>query len=294
VPRPAADVLWPALFALAAALSFAGAGICLRRAVQWLPPPAAAVLSVTFTAAFVWIVTAFTVPLDRLWAPESAFFLAAGFFAPGLARLVYYTGLARVGVARATALVSTAPIFAVALAVATLGERMTPALAVGVAGVVAGGVLLASRGRDERAWRRRDLVLPLLAALGFALRDIISRRGLMSYPEPMVAAAGATLASVVLMWLLAATGMVKIRIGRAAGLGFLALSSVCESLAYLTMWRAMATAPVSLVSPLVHAQPLFTILLAMIFLRDVERLTWRVVVASLLMVAGVAFVLRAG
>jgi drug/metabolite transporter (DMT)-like permease len=283
---------WPALFALTAALSFAGAGIFLRRAVQWIEPPAAAVLSVTFTTAFVWIVVAFTVPLERLWAPEVALFVAAGLFAPGLARLVYYTGLARVGVARATALMSTAPIFAVLLAIATLGERLTPDLAAGVAGVVAGGALLAYRSRDDRTWRRRDLVLPLLAALGFALRDIISRRGLMSYPEPMVAAAGATLASVVLMWTLTGTGLVRIRATRPAGLGFLALSSACESLAYLTMWRAMATAPVSVVSPLVHAQPLFTILLAMIFLRDVERLTWRVVVASLLVVAGVAFVLR--
>jgi drug/metabolite transporter (DMT)-like permease len=285
-------VSWlPAVLALAAALSFAGAGIFLRRAVQWVEPATAAVLSVTFTTVFVWIVTAATVPLGKLAAPESAYFLAAGLFAPGLARLVYYSGLARVGVARATALISTAPIFAVALAVATLGERLTPALAIGVAGVVAGGALLAYRGRDDRTWRRRDLVLPLLAALGFALRDIVSRRGLISYPEPMIAAAGATLASVVLMWSLAATGLVRIRSARPVGLGFLALSSACESLAYLTMWRAMATAPVSVVSPLVHAQPLFTILLALVFLRDVERLTWRVVVASVLMVAGVAFVL---
>jgi drug/metabolite transporter (DMT)-like permease len=56
--------------------------------------------------------------------------------------------------------------------------------------------------------------------------------------------------------------------------------------------RALAAAPASLVSPLVHAQPLFTIALAGIFLRDVERLTWRIVVASLLIVAGVTVVLR--
>lgn len=284
-------VLAPALLALAAAAWFAGAAIFLRRAVRWVAPSTAALISVPFTATFVWIVTAATVPLDRIWAPQVAYFLAAGVFAPGLARLMYYTGLARVGIGRATALISTSPIFAVALAIATLGERPRVPAVVGALLVVVGGALLAYRGRDDRAWRRRDLFLPLLAALGFALRDILSRRGLVGYPEPMIAAACSTLASVVLMWSLALVRVVPVAAPPAAGLGFLALSSLCESLAYLAMWRAMSSAEVSLVSPLVHAQPLFTLVLAAIFLRDVERVTWQVVVASLLIVAGVASVL---
>jgi drug/metabolite transporter, DME family len=273
-------------------LSFAGAGIFLRRAIRWVTPTTAALLSVTMTAAVVWIVTATTVPLTRLFAPEAIFFLIAGLFAPGLARLVYYSGLARIGVARSTALISTAPLFAVALAVVVLGEHPTQLALVGVACVVAGGALLAQRGRDDRAWHLRHLVLPLLAAVGFALRDTFSRHGLSTYPEPMIGAAGATLASVVLMWLLALARIVPVTVPPLPGLGFLALSGVCESVAYLTMWRALARADVSLVSPLVHAQPLFTVVLTAIFLRDVERMTWRIVLASLLIVAGVMFVLR--
>jgi uncharacterized membrane protein len=135
-------------------------------------------------------------------------------------------------------------------------------------------------------------VLPVLAALGFAIRDIVSRHGLQTYPEPMIAASAATLASVVLMWTLAAAGVVPFVRPPLRGLGWVALSGVCECVAYLTMWRALAAAPVSIVSPLVHAQPQFTIVLAAIFLRDVERMTWRLVLASLLIVAGVTFVLR--
>ena len=284
----------PAILGLAAAMCFAGAAIFLRRAVQFLSPPTAAVLSVTFTAAFVWIVTAFTVPLERLWARESLLFLAAGLFAPGLARLVYYLGLARVGVARASAMIAISPIFVVGLAAVFVGERLTGSLLAGVAAVVTGGALLSLRSREDRSWRRRDLMLPLLAAVGFALRDVLSRRGLITYPEPMIAAACATLASVALMWTLAGTRVVRLRISAPAGLAFLAASSLCESLAYLTMWRAMAQAPVSIVSPLVATQPLFAIALAVIFLRGVERVTGRVVVASLLVVAGVVFVLRVG
>jgi len=282
----------PAVFALAAAVSFAGAGIFLRRAITSVTPPTAALVSVTFTMAFVWIVATATGPLSRFLARETVFFFCAGLAAPGLARLVYYLGLARVGVARSAALISVAPIFAVALAIAVLGERPSVLAVAGVGGVVAGGALLARRGREEKRWRRRDLVLPLLAALGFAIRDIVSRHGLETYPEPMVAAAAATLASVSLMWALAAARVVPFVRPPRRGFGWLALSGVCECLAYVTMWRALATAPVSIVSPLVHAQPLFTIVLAAVFLRDVERMTWRLVLASLLIVAGVTVVLR--
>jgi drug/metabolite transporter (DMT)-like permease len=283
----------PAFLALAAAVSFAGAAIFLRRALAWTPPATAAQVSVTFTALFIWLVAAVTVPIRLVLAVEIVPFLVAGLAAPGLARLVYYVGLHRIGVARATSLMSAAPVFAVALATLFLGERPGPVALIGVAAVAIGGAVLAQRQRDERPWRRRDMVLPLLAAVGFAVRDTISRHGLLAYPHPMVAAAGATFASVVLMWGFALGGVTRTAWPAPAGLRFLALSGLCECLAYVTMWRALATTDVSIVSPLVSAQPLFTVTLAAMFLRDVERVTWRVVIAALLIVVGIALVVRA-
>ena len=93
------------------------------------------------------------------------------------------------------------------------------------------------------------------------------------------------------MWLLALLRVVPVVMPPAAGLAFLAATGVSECFAYLAMWRARAAAPVSVVSPLVHAQPFFTVVLTALFLRDVERMTWRIVLASLLVVAGVTFVL---
>ena len=56
----------PALYALAAAMAFAGASIFLKRAFQYASPQIAAVFSVTFTAIFVWIVAAVTAPLSAV------------------------------------------------------------------------------------------------------------------------------------------------------------------------------------------------------------------------------------
>jgi uncharacterized membrane protein len=78
----------------------------------------------------------------------------------------------------------------------------------------------------------------------------------------------------------------------AASVGFFALSGVCEGAAYLLMWRALSVGSVSVVSPLVNSYSIVTIALAAIFLRDLERVTWRIAAAAVLIVAGVALVVR--
>jgi drug/metabolite transporter, DME family len=284
----------PAVLALGAALGFALAGILLRRALVFSTPRTAALVSVTFTAICVWAAALVSAPLALLFTWAVLPFVAAGIAAPGIGRLMLYTGVGRVGAARTSAMVASTPFFSVAMATALLGEHPTPSMLVGAACVVAGGVLLATRVRDERPWRRRDLLFPVLAAASFGLRDIFVRSGLTQYPHPLIAAAVATGTSVVVMWALAAAGGRRAFALPRAGLGFMAIAGVCESVAYVTMLRALAVGDVSLVSPLAHAQPFFTVALALLFLRDLERVTWRVVVASALVVAGAVVLVRFG
>jgi len=56
------------------------------------------------------------------------------------------------------------------------------------------------------------------------------------------------------------------------------------------MWRALAIGSVSVVSPLVMVSPVLTVLLALVFLRGVERVTWGMGVAAALAVAGVVLI----
>jgi drug/metabolite transporter (DMT)-like permease len=206
-----------------------------------------------------------------------------------------FTGIHRIGVARTSALVAVTPLFAVVLAVLFLGERPSGVLLLGAGCVVAGGALLSYRGPREMAWRPRDMVFPVLGALGFAIRDNISRFGLRAFPYPLVAAAAATVSSAVVMALYVGCRRGTERPGlHPVGLAFCALAGLAEGVAYLTMWRALAGGDVSVVSPLVHVQPLFTIVLALIFLRDLERVTWRIGAAAVLIVAGVVLVMRFG
>src|SRR5262245_40292234 len=144
----------PPLLALLAALGFGVAGVLLRRALGSTTPLAAAMVSVSFTTVFVCLLALATTPVERLFTWRISPFLVAGLLAPGLARLAYFVGIARVGAARAIPLVSTAPVFAVVVAIIALGERPSPIVLLAVACIAAGGGLVAARDQVSGAWRR--------------------------------------------------------------------------------------------------------------------------------------------
>lgn len=285
-------ITWAPLLSLGSAIGFGVAGVLLRRGLQHAPPLAAAVVSITVTTAFVWCVTLVSGSVDRLFTWKIWPFLLAGLVAPGLARLMFFVGIDRIGVARAFSLMAAAPLFAVLIAIAALGERPTPLMLAGAVAIVGGSMLLARRSRHEVPWRRRDMIFPALGALGFALRDNLSRWGLRDFGDALAAAAAATVTSLLVMWICAVAWRARLRLP-GTSLAFFALSGVCEGTAYLLMWRALAIGDVSVVSPLVNSHSIVAIALSAIFLRDLERVTWRILVAAVLIVLGVALVMRA-
>lgn len=280
------------LLALTAALCFSVAGVFLKRGLQYVNPLPAAVLSVTFTATVVWGMTLARAPLRGLLTPGILPFVVAGVIAPGLSRLALFTGIDRVGIARTAAFGATTPLLSVALAIAFLGERPSWLLLVGAVAIVIGGVLLSARPAGDWSWRRRDLVFPALAAIGFALRDNVSRYGFREFTDATLAAAITATTSVVILWgyaLVAARARLRFPF---AGIKFLMCAGVAEGIAYVIMWQALAAGSVAVVAPLVNSQSIFAVVLAAVFLRDLERVTWRIGAATVLIVAGVLIVLR--
>jgi drug/metabolite transporter, DME family len=280
----------PAL-ALAAAICFSLAGVILRRALALINPLTTACVSVTVTAIITWLVAATTDDLSLLLTPAVVPFLVAGFIAPGLSRLILFIGYSRIGVGRTVALMSITPLFAIVMAILFLDERPSLLLLLGASLIVGGGIVMSRRARHDVSWRRRHMIFPIVAALMFAMRDTVSRAALVHFPHPLIGAAAATMMAVVAIWSFAG---VQKGMGRLAfngpGTRLALLSGLCEGTAYILMWRALGRGHVSVVTPLVNATPLFTVVLVMIFLRGVERMTWRITLASAMAVAGVFLV----
>ena len=182
----------------------------------------------------------------------------------------------------------------VVLAIVALGERPSWRLLIGAAAIVGGGVLLSVRPAGDRSWRRRDLAFAGLAALGFAVRDNVTRYGFRDFTDPVLAAAVSTATSVAIMWTSVAVGARRELRVEWLGLRLLMCAGVAEGFAYVMMWRALASGSVAVVSPLTNSHSIFAVVLAALFLRDLERVTWRIGVATVLIVAGVMVVLRFG
>jgi len=291
VPPPA---LPPPVLALLAAAGFGCSAVLVRRGLFHAAPLAATLVSVVFTTLVVCGLAAATAPVSRLLTWQILPFVVAGTVTPGLSRLALFLGVHRIGVGRAMPLVSTAPAFAVFLATAALGERPSAPLLAGVAAIIVGGAMLAWRTGSDLPWRRRDLIFPLAAALGFAVRDNIFRWGFRDYEEPLLAAAAAALASLAVMGTdgTGARGTGRLRLDRAAW-GFLAASGLADAVAYVLTLRAFKGGEVSVISPLVSTHGIFALALTAIFLRDLERVTWRLVTGAALIVLGSVAILRA-
>lgn len=84
-----------------------------------------------------------------------AVFVAGGLFGTALGRLAVFAGVDRVGASINSAVISARPLFATALAVGALGERVSGVTVAGIVLLVAGlAVLSSARGGDLSGWRR--------------------------------------------------------------------------------------------------------------------------------------------
>ena len=74
------------------------------------------------------------------------------------------------------------------------------------------------------------------------------------------------------------------------GLAWFALSGICSSIGVLLLYLALDNAPLVVVSPVVAINPLITLVLTHLFLRNLERITLRTMLGSGLVVLGVLIV----
>jgi drug/metabolite transporter (DMT)-like permease len=219
-------------------------------------------------------------------------FAAVGLMFPGMVTLLTFAANHALGPVMTGALGNLAPLFAVALAVAFLGEPLHPLQLAGLIVTVAGIVLL-TVPRHDNVRRRLSwyLLLPLAAAALRGITQATIKLGLEMWPSPLAAAmVGYMVSTVVVLTAL------KLRTGRfvpdarLAGLLWFGAVGWCNGIAALLMYAALATGPVTLVSPLVATYPLVTVGLSLLALRKIA-VSPRLALAVALTVAGVALLI---
>lgn len=274
-------------FALQAGFFFACSHVLVRRGLVNSNAMTGSLISLSATALISWILVLLVVPLDNFWTHAIWYFVLAGIFAPGLGRTLTYIGIERVGVARSVPVVNSSPMFASILAIFVLGEDWPLQNFLGTCLVVSGVVILSRSHPDKRDWRFSDLFLPIAGALAFAVSSNLRKLGLQVENIPLMAAAVTAGTAALFVWLVLHSqgGWSAIRLTKTSFRWLLA-AGICNSIATISVFYALSHGKVVIVEPLVSANPVLSILLTAIFLRDLEVITMRVVAGGLCTVAG--------
>lgn len=280
--------------ALCSATAFGLALVLTQLGLRELSPLRGACISVpTTTAAFV-LLSPLTVDFAAWNATSAATFAAAGLLFPAAVTLLTFEANRRIGPNLTGALGNLTPLFAVLLAVALLGETPRAGQLAGMAVILAGVLVLIVRPQLSLGVQLLPaLALPLAAALIRGLVQPVVKLGLEGWPNPFAATLFGYLVSAAVV-LTAGTMMEGRRLVRVhlRGWGLFSVVGLCNGLAMLLMYAALARGPVIVVAPLVACYPLATLAFGRIVLGP-GGLTARVALGVAVTVAGVALLLRA-
>ena len=280
------------VLALVASLCF-GAGLVLTQlGLRYVAPLNGAAISIPSSLALLICVAPVALAGDAVHWNAVPIFAAVGLLYPGAATLLTFAANRALGPVITGALGNLAPVFAVALAFIMLGEPLRPAQVAGLLVIVTGvAMLTVGRGATAGSWRSWYLLLPLLAA---AIRGFIQpliKLGLELWPSPFAASltSYAVSSAIVITAAKVGTGRWLAHAPR-RGIAWFIGVGVCNGLAVLLMYAALAQGSVTLVSPLVATHPLVTVAGSMLLLgrRDGGA---RLALAVAISVAGVVLLL---
>lgn len=277
--------------AILSSIGWAADSILVRRGSQSSNIFGAAFLSYFVTTLCLWFYITLFSSLHLLWSSATIYFVLSGLLQPLLARILYYVGIQRLGVSRAGPLRGTGPLFAVIVAVIFLNERPNYFVYGGTILTVAGAWLILMRMREEGEWKLFDAVFPLGAALIAAVSQSLRRTGLLMLGNPFIGATitNSTSLIVYLISLLVLGKIHLIRLHRAS-LPYFGSAAFISAGSQILVFVALSRGEVSVMVPLFNTTPFFSVLFTTIFLRDLERVTSRVVIGAVIMVGGVIFI----
>lgn len=284
-----------------AAVAFGSGSVMAKRGMQQTSALGALIIS-SGAAAVILGVAVLLNPPEQVNAQALFLFVCAGIVGDGIARFTLLGSIDRFGPIISIPIETAIyPLVVVLAGVTLLAERVTTLQVFGVVIIIGGIWMLLVPGQASTSdtqtaqppfrFSWAALLLPSLAGLCFALADLLRKLGLERTPEP---ALGALVAVATMLTIMIATSTAvptmrsKLRVG--AGWPWLLGSGAALAVALLSLYRALEDGAMSVIGPIVSAQPLVVIAVSLVLLRDIERVTVRMGVGTVLAVTGVTLV----
>ena len=215
-------------------------------------------------------------------------------------RNLSFLAVGRIGASRAGAIVGTSAVFASILAITITGERPHWVVPVGSVVVVAGLATALGRNIMETAGggaTSRNALIGYLLAFGaaccYGTTNVVVRALTLDYTSPLVVSTISLLFGVMLVAPVAfkqAVAAIPVARQSPRFLVFAGLSGLAAATGVNCTYFALQRAEVVVVAPIVSANPLFTLILAALFLSVQENVNRWLVIGTVITVSGVALV----
>jgi drug/metabolite transporter (DMT)-like permease len=217
-------------------------------------------------------------------------FVLGGLTGNAIGRRWSFMSIDLLGASRSSALRGSSPLVTTLLAIVLYREDVSFLRWTAILAIVVGGVLVNwNPGADRRQWLGLGVVYALAAACSYGVRPLILKYGLNEADIPLAAACIGAVAA--LVYTLVREDRSQLRLTQAdPAFKFWVLSGLIGAVGLVSLTYALAGGEVSVVYPLTSSAPLFTVGFTALLLRGVEQITWRLVVGTILVVAGVVYV----
>ena len=285
--------------ALVAVFGFGSGAIFARIGMQLAPPLTIIFYSVLFSfLVSVAMAMSFALSDFRALPPVVlAWCLLLGVLNFVGGRNLSYLAISRIGAARASAIVTTSTVFAAILAITLTGERPHFIVALGTLVVIVGLVAAMGRSILEGGGAGRVALLGYLlafaAAACYGSTNVVAKYLTQEQTSPLVVSTVSLFFGLLMLSPVAArSAITSVRESRGSlgFVGYAALAGIVAAVAVNCLYFALQRSEVVVISPIVGANPLVTLLLASLFLARLENVNRWLFLGVGLTVAGVVLV----
>jgi drug/metabolite transporter (DMT)-like permease len=224
-------------------------------------------------------------------------FIIAGIIGYGITKLIYYKGMETIGVSVNSSIYAIFPIFSTILAVLILNEILSMWNWMGII-LIFIGVFIIERSfgkntigkKQFKKLTKKGLIFPIIAAFTFALSLIIRKHGLNLYDEPLLSASIGYTISFLFFSSILFFSKSKISLNIKRDFRLFWKAGIFGALAAGLISFSLSSERLSLVTPISQTEPLFVILFTYLLLKQTERISYKILFSTILIVVGVVLV----
>jgi len=258
-------------------------------------PVVAAFITLTINLSIFIVLFFIFVPIDLLKLEFIYVFIAAGILAPGCARAFSYKGLETLGMSISTPIVNAESLFSVFMALMFLKEPMNLVIGAGILSVIIGIVLLSyetgqkNRKDITKKIHYRYLFYPITASIFYGVSVFLRKLGLNIVSSPILGATitlGTSWCMITIFLFTSGSAKRLFQVKKQSFIYFV-MGGIATCIGWLALFHALNIGKVIIVSTIATSYSLVTLLLSYLFLRKVERLSLKIVFATILIVGGV-------